>query len=99
MLVVTGLIEIAEKDIAAARIAAADMAVATRREPGCAVYAFYEDVEAPGRFRVYEEWSDADALKAHGETPHMDVFRAALAEFDVRKAEVLKFEGGPKSPV
>ena len=97
MLVVTGLIEVAEADIEAARAAAAEMAVATRREAGCIAYAFYEDVEAPGRFRVYEEWDDQDALTAHGETPHMATFRAALAGFDLRSAKVQKFTAGPKS--
>lgn len=96
MLVVTGLIEVAEPDIEAARDAAATMAVETRKEDGCLAYAFYEDVEQPGRFRVYEEWTGQPALSAHFETDHMAVFRAVLAGLTITANTVQKFEGGPK---
>ncbi len=99
MLVVTGIIEIDPADRDAAKIAAAKMAEATRDEDGCITYAFYEDVEVPGRFRVYEEWESMAALAAHAQTPHMGEFRAALAGMKILSSAIKKIEGGTESPL
>ncbi|MGC9419484.1 MAG: putative quinol monooxygenase [Rhodovulum sp.] len=37
----------------------------TRAEPGCLCFDVTEDTEQPGRFNVYEEFADAEALRAH----------------------------------
>ncbi|MDH3234012.1 MAG: antibiotic biosynthesis monooxygenase [Alphaproteobacteria bacterium] len=88
MIVVSGVIEVAEKDKDLAIEAATAMAAETRKEAGCRVYAFYQDIENPGAFRVFEEWDDEAALKAHFETPHMGAFRAALAEIGILSRDV-----------
>ena len=80
MLVVTGTIQIVPEDVDILRKAATVMSAATRQEAGCVIYEFSEDIETPGRFRVYEEWHDINALKAHCETEHMASFRAALSQ-------------------
>ena len=54
MLIVSGVFEIAPSDVPAARDAAEEMARATREEEGCFAYAFYEDIENEGTFRVFE---------------------------------------------
>jgi quinol monooxygenase YgiN len=94
MLVVTGTIRLAPGDGALMREAARDMAQATRTETGCAVYEFFEDIEVPGRFRVYEEWDSLAALEAHFATEHMAVFRAALSRATVISRDVVRFERG-----
>ena len=95
MLVVTGIIEIVAADMTAVKAAAADMARETRQEPGCIVYEFFESVEKPGRFRIYEEWQDLTALQAHFQTLHMATFRAVLQGVSVVSREIVRFDRGP----
>lgn len=47
------------------------MGVETRKEPGCLHYRFYQDIDDPNAFFVYERWTDGAALDAHMKTPHM----------------------------
>ena len=78
MIVVSGTIEIDAAQAGPAVEAATAVAEETRKEPGCRFYAFYQALENPGLFRVFEEWDDEAALKAHFETPHMASFRKVL---------------------
>lgn len=97
MLVVTGVIEVAPDCIEAAREAVTAMTDETRKEAGCLVYEFSQLVEAPQRFRVYEEWEDAESLSSHAKSPHMATFRAALAKIGVVSREVFTIEGETKT--
>ena len=94
MLIVTGIIEVDSGDREAVLPAAAAMAVATREEDGCLTYAFYEDIENAGRFRVYEEWRDQAALDAHSRSPHMARFRSALQSVRIVGRAIVKYEAG-----
>ena len=91
MLVVTGEIVIADEDIEDAKGAAAQMAKATRDEPGCITYVFYQHIESPGHFRVYEEWEDENALRAHFEAPHMTEFRAKLSKMSILSRNIVAY--------
>jgi quinol monooxygenase YgiN len=99
MLIVTGIIEINPEQIGPAQAAAVKMMEATRKEPGCHVYEFSQLIEAPHRFRVYEEWENAAALKAHGETAHMAAFREALGEIGVLSREIETIEAGARARI
>ena len=55
------------------------MMAASRAEDGCLVYAYSLDLLEPGLVRVSEQWTDRAALEAHFKTPHMAVWRQALA--------------------
>ena len=94
MIIVTGIAEIAEGDIDVIKPAACEMAMNSRDEEGCRAYAFYEDLEKPGRFRIFEKWESVDALRAHFSTPHMQAFNAVLSGVTVLKLEVEQFEQG-----
>ena len=94
MIIVTGIAEIAEGDVEAIKPAARDMAVKSRAEDGCLAYAFYEDLEQAGRFRIFEKWESVDALRAHFATAHMQAFNKALSAVRVLKIEVEQFEQG-----
>lgn len=94
MIIVTGIAEIAAKDIETIKHAASIMAQASRAEEGCLEYAIYEDIEQAGRFRIYEEWESADALRNHFNLPHMQTFNAALASVSVMRLEIHQFERG-----
>ena len=99
MLVVTGIIEINADDLDAAKALAGPMGTPSRAEQGCHAYAFYQDLENPGKLRIYEEWADQSALDAHFATPHMAAFVAGLGALAVKSMNVVKFERGETSPV
>jgi len=99
MLVVTGVIEVGEDSIPAAKALAGPMGTASRAEAGCHAYAFYQDMEDPTKIRIYEEWADLAALEAHFTTPHMAAFVAGLGGLSVKSTSVVKFEQGETSPV
>lgn len=99
MLIVTGIIEVDPGDVGRLVEAAKTAAAETRKEAGCKAYAFFEDIETPGRFRVYEEWEDQAALSKHFTAPHMAAFNAALKDVTLKSINVVKFEPGPISPL
>ena len=67
---------------------------ATRREPGCLLYAYGEDVLDPGLLRIVERWQDWPSLEAHDTASHVAVWRAALKEIGVIDRNLLAHEGG-----
>ncbi|MEM7189091.1 MAG: putative quinol monooxygenase [Pseudomonadota bacterium] len=99
MICVAGEMVIAEKDIEAARAAAIDMMDETAKEDGCIHYRFYQDVQHPTKFHVYEEWESPAHLAAHAKSDHMKVFRAALSELTVESRDIAMFEMGEKKSV
>ncbi len=99
MLIVTGIIELNADKIGPAQAAATKMMEETRKEPGCIVYEFSQLVEAPHKFRVYEEWEDMESLKLHGQTAHMAAFREALGDIGVTSREIFTVSNGVKAPL
>ncbi len=53
----------------------------TLAERGCLGYAFSADAGNPDRIRVFEWWTDQDALDKHLASEHVADFRAAVAGF------------------
>lgn len=49
-----------------------------RREPGCATFTAYEARDTPGRFYLYEVYTDAAAFDAHLKTDHVHAFISAI---------------------
>ena len=99
MIIVTGVIELDPEDVWPAMTAAARMVAATEEEPGCLTYRFYQDISNQQRFRVYEEWADEAALKAHFAAPHMAEFRSKLKKLRVIERKIVKFEPGERTPL
>lgn len=91
MIVVSGVIEVAEGGLDSAVEAAKEMTAATRREEGCLSYTFYQDLDNRCLFRVFEEWSDDAALEAHFDSAHMARFRGRLAEVKVVGRDVKRY--------
>ena len=92
MIVVSGVIEIDGADLERALEAGREAAAATRTEPGCRTYAFYQDIETPTRVRVFEEWDDDAALKRHFEMPHFQRFREVLGTIRVYSRDIRRYE-------
>ncbi len=99
MLIVTGVFDLDPGHVERLSEAAIVMAQATRLEPGCFAYAFWQDIENPNRFRVYEEWESRERLNAHLETPHMEVWRAALGQGGLLSRDVKTIEAGATQPL
>lgn len=61
------------------RSALAELAPASREEPGCRVYLVHQDPEQPAVFKLFEVYDDADAFEAHGESPHFERYARGRA--------------------
>ena len=99
MIVVTGLIEVGAGSVEGLVEAARTMAAATREEAGCVSYAFYQDIDAPTRFRIFEEWESEAALAAHFKAPHMAAFNQAVGGAEIKSINIVKFEPGPATKI
>ncbi|MCY4237716.1 MAG: putative quinol monooxygenase [Rhodospirillaceae bacterium] len=99
MILISGLIELAEADIDTMKVAAITMALETRMETGCIQYAFYQDIENPAIFRVFEEWESMDALQAHFGSPHMKVFRETLSQAAIVRRDLKKYSVTHSAPL
>ncbi len=92
MIIVSGEIELQAANAAGMMDAAKTMMAETRREDGCLSYTFYQSLENPGVFRVFEEWESLAHLQAHFEAPHMAVWRAALGEMGISRRDIKRYE-------
>jgi autoinducer 2-degrading protein len=61
---------------------------AVRSEPGCVAFTAYEARDTPGRFYLYEIYTDAAAFEAHLKTDHVHAFISAIPDLST---------GGPGS--
>lgn len=91
MLIVLGHFDFEPADVPLAADLMRAMTAATVRESGCLHYAFAADLLDPNRFQLSELWRDAASLDAHGQTPHMAVFRAGLTQLRVRSRAVRRY--------
>ena len=94
MLIVTGIAEVAESEIERVKVEAAKMAKASRAEEGCHAYAFFQDIENDNQFRIYEEWENPDALRAHFKTQHMALFNVFLKTVEGFSINISQFMRG-----
>ena len=96
MLLIAGTVRAPVEKIEAMRAAVQTMIAETRKEDGCLSYAFAQDLLDPGLIHVSESWRDGAALKAHGESAHMAVWRAAAAGLELaeRNLKVYRTDEG-----
>ena len=59
-----------------------------RREPGCVTFTAYEARDTPGRFYLYEVYTDAAAFATHLQTEHVHTFISTIPDLST---------GGPGS--
>jgi quinol monooxygenase YgiN len=67
-------VEIAPERADAFEAAFRDVARVVRQEPGCIFYEGYRGQEEPELFYFRECFADADAMKAHSDSPHLQAF-------------------------
>jgi quinol monooxygenase YgiN len=94
VILVTGHVRLAPESMDRIRPHMRKVLEATRKEPGCLLYAYGEDVLDPGLVRIVERWRDWPSLEAHDRAPHIEAWRAALKEIGVIDREVIAHEGG-----
>ena len=94
MILVTGHLRLSPEDFDRIRDVATRTMEETRKEKGCILYAFGEDLIEPGVLRIVERWEDWASLEAHGKAPHMDAWRAGLAEVTIIEKDVVAHEAG-----
>ena len=80
MIIVHGTIPVKPAERERALKLAREMADATRQEPGCLSYDFYVGLADPNTLMLFQEWESMDALMAHFQTDHMEVFLGELPE-------------------
>lgn len=88
MIIVSGHVHVHPEDVDALRPHAKTMLEETRKEDGCLLYAFGEDLIEPGVIRIIERWTDMDALEAHFNSAHMAQWREALSGLRVLERDV-----------
>jgi quinol monooxygenase YgiN len=94
LILVTGHIRVPLDNLEALRPHIRTLVAETRKEDGCLLYAFAEDLNEPGVIRIVERWRDWPALEAHGMAPHMAPFKAVMAGAGVVSREVLAHAAG-----
>lgn len=92
MVIVEVSMKIQPEKLAGALEAMRVMGVATREEPGCLHYRFYQDIEDETAIFVYERWTDGAALQAHMETPHMEEYRKVIPGAFAGPSVVFRYE-------
>ena len=51
-----------------------DLASATRKEPGCLRYEYYQSPTEPSDVLLFEQYKDDEGVEAHRATPHFRSF-------------------------
>lgn len=92
MIIVTGTMEVPEEHIETAKKNFRLAEAATASERGCITYRFFQSVEQPGLFRVYEEWEDKDALREHGAHANMAAHRERMAPLGLTSRKIKMIE-------
>ena len=81
MIIVEGFVRMENAgDFEKVRAAAEKQIAASNAEDGCIIYCYALDVLDPTIMRVFEKWKSWEALEAHFKEPHMNDWRAALAD-------------------
>ena len=91
MIVIVGTMTIDRRDRDRALAIFRDVAAASRKEPGCAVYAVSADIDEDV-FRVIEEWESREHLAEHLATPHIGSFMARMADVRVIDTHIVQYE-------
>lgn len=97
MIILAGSIRIPPENLARARPHLEAIVNGTRSEPGCIAYSFAHDVMDEGLVRIFEVFSNAEALAAHRASAHMAAWRACwpdvgIGERNMTQYDISKFE-------
>jgi quinol monooxygenase YgiN len=91
VLIVTGSIHARPDTIDEAEELSLDHVRRSRREPGCLAHSVHRDVEDPLHLVFVEQWTDADALRAHFSVPASHEFVRQASALADRRPEMTVF--------
>lgn len=91
MVHVMASIVVRPEQAAAARTLLADLARASRREPGCLAYELFQRADQPHVFRTVEQWQGAADVDAHMKTPHVAAAIAGAGPMFAAPPEIVTF--------
>ncbi|GAB2183218.1 putative quinol monooxygenase [Roseibium sp. LAB1] len=63
-------------DLARAEMELRRLVAETQHEPGCNFFEIRQNLQDPGKFTLWESWTNKDALAAHFEMPHTKAYLA-----------------------
>ncbi len=92
MLIVEGTLTVDPSTVETAIPLVTAVVQATRAEPGCVDYVFSEEIGSPGTIRVFERWTDRDALERHFTTEHFKAWRKAADELDIIRRSLVVYD-------
>ena len=92
MIIITGTMEVAAGNEEQAKANFALAAVLTKSERGCIEYRFWQSVDQPTVFRVYEEWEDKGCLKEHSEHDNFKAHKERMAPLGVSNRKLKMIE-------
>lgn len=95
MLIVTGSVHARPENIERALALSLEHVRRSRREAGCLLHSVHRDVEDPLRIVFFEQWGDADVLRAHFELPASIAFVQAVAALADGSPELAVFDARP----
>lgn len=99
MIIVTGELRLAPENMERLRPHMRTVIAANRKEDGCLLFAFGEDVLEPGLIRIVERCRDWEALEAHDRAPHVVTWRAALKEIGIISRDLMAHDGTNGRPI
>ncbi len=99
MIIISGTQQLTPEGLEKLRGEAAKVLAATRKEDGCIVYSFADDLLQPGLIRIYEEWESREHLTQHQKSPHVAAWHAALRTVEVLGRDLKIIEAGPQEPL
>lgn len=80
-LAVLASLKIRSDKLEAFKSALAEVARATRSEPGCLMYEAYTDLKNPEAIVLAERWAGPEAMAEHLQMPHAKSFVASLSDY------------------
>ncbi len=67
---------------------AGQVALFTNGKDGPILYRFFQNIEQPNQFVLFEEWTDSAAVRRQRATPHARAFQARLADLIAKPVQV-----------
>jgi quinol monooxygenase YgiN len=98
-IIISGTVDIDPEQMDAAMVAAKPLIIGALTQDGCMDYDWCPDPITPGRIRVFERWTDEEALKHHFNNHWYTDMRESMGGFDIRGADVLKYKIELAEPV
>lgn len=71
---------------------AAEVAAFTNGKDSPVLYRFFQNIEQPNQFVLFEEWSDRNSIVQHRNTTHAQAFQNQLAQLIVEPVQVRLYQ-------